>query len=639
MSETIREKHWDWWLSTLSTRREPGAKTIVMTTRWHAEDLNGKLIKAAEDQEGDKITRLSLPAIAEPNDQLGRKEGEALWPERWPINRLEQRRVSLGSFWWNALYQQRPTAHGDAEFPERCFGPGIYPATWPDKFEAVVMALDPSKGKESKHGDYSAIVMIGLCGGKLWVDAVVKRAPVNQIVADTIAMADRYKPMAVAVEVNQFQELLLPEFDRQCQEQRVPPLPLYPIVNTVNKQVRIRRLGAYLERDQFRFRAESPGVKLLVQQLREFPLADFDDGCLVAGTMIETLRGSIPIELVRVGDMAMTRRGYRKVIAVGCTGVRPTMTLRAASGRMITGTENHPVFDGYSFTPIRSACTLWTCLHNDKEIRERQPSRKPSNSMESRSDDIRVRSNGRIGCTTHRTLDGGCLASVPCTKSFGSQSMDRSPTVTKSITATMIRSTIPSTILSASRPVSIGEDTRRRRVRGTKHPKDERDSRQRNGPLPYGTARKPGDNGIASTQGSRDSVLGHLSMWTANTAEQVTKHPSRSGLCSVRQNADSDHTQPTVDCSSKRNVSSAERNLLQRDAHVPPCLAAESVVGRLQNGEQPVFNLTVDDVGEYFANGFLVHNCDSLEMAIRTMQQVMSTSNEPADHYEQIEVY
>lgn len=279
MSETIREKQWDWWQSTLSTRREPGAKTIVIQTRWHQEDLIGKLLKASESGEGDKVTRLRLPAIAEADDPLGRHEGVALWPERWSLDKLKERRLTLGSFWWSALYQQRPTQHGDAEFPERCFGPAIYPAVWPDRFEAIVMALDPSKGKDAKHGDYSAIVILGLCGGKVFVEAVVKRAPVNQIVADAIELAATYQPMAVAVEVNQFQELLLPEFDRQCRERGMPPLPLYPITNTVNKLVRIRRLGAYLERDQFRFRPDRPGVRLLIQQLREFPLADFDDAC------------------------------------------------------------------------------------------------------------------------------------------------------------------------------------------------------------------------------------------------------------------------------------------------------------------------------------------------------------------------
>lgn len=278
LSETVRESQWDWWLSTASTRLEPGACVVGISTRWHKEDLCGRLQAAAANGEGDPVRVLRLPAIAEEGDLLGRKPGEPLWPERWPLHRLEQKRLALGSFWWNALYQQRPTQHGDAEFKDHLFGPQIYPAQWPSAFEGTVISIDPSKGKDAKSGDYAAIVATGLANGKIFVDAELERMPAARIVGAAIEMALKYKPLAVGVEVNQFQELLLPEFARQCEERHIAPLPLIPIENTVNKQLRIRRLGAYLERDEFRFKADTKGTRLMVQQLREFPLADHDDG-------------------------------------------------------------------------------------------------------------------------------------------------------------------------------------------------------------------------------------------------------------------------------------------------------------------------------------------------------------------------
>jgi predicted phage terminase large subunit-like protein len=79
------------------------------------------------------------------------------------------------------------------------------------------------------------------------------------------------------VEINQFQQLLVPLFKEEGQRLRVH-LPIYGLNNQTNKQVRIRRLGTYLAQRQLRFKRHSPGTALLVQQLRDFPVGDHDDG-------------------------------------------------------------------------------------------------------------------------------------------------------------------------------------------------------------------------------------------------------------------------------------------------------------------------------------------------------------------------
>lgn len=103
-SKTQRDKAWDWFRSTAFTRLEPGASAIVLGTRWHQEDLVGHLLK----EQGDIWTEIRLPAIAEENDPLGRAPGEALWPERYPIETLRKIEEALGSYWFSALYQQKP---------------------------------------------------------------------------------------------------------------------------------------------------------------------------------------------------------------------------------------------------------------------------------------------------------------------------------------------------------------------------------------------------------------------------------------------------------------------------------------------------------------------------------------------------
>ena len=282
MSPTIREKLWDWWQTTASTRLEPGGVAIIIATRWHKEDLSGMLIQAADSGTGEPISRLHLPAIAGENDQLGRAPGEALWPERWPIEEMLKRQKSMDNFWWSSLYQQDPGRHGSMEWPDEYFA-NILTEEFPDSFELGVIAVDPSKGKEAKRGDYSGIIFVGLSGGKLWVDASLERRPTEQIVSDGIDHAQLYGPWlhGFAIEINQFQELLVGEFQRQVTERGHLPLPIFTITNTVNKKLRISRLGPYFSGGSIRIR-NNAGGRLLVEQCRNFSQRDVsgvhDDG-------------------------------------------------------------------------------------------------------------------------------------------------------------------------------------------------------------------------------------------------------------------------------------------------------------------------------------------------------------------------
>ena len=110
-SETIREGLWEWYRSTLYTRQEPGCAIIAIDTRWHESDLGGHLDEE-ERQGGDKWERVVFPAVAEGDDVLGRVEGQALWPGRFDSPKLQEIRQTLGTYFWSALYQQRPQPEG-----------------------------------------------------------------------------------------------------------------------------------------------------------------------------------------------------------------------------------------------------------------------------------------------------------------------------------------------------------------------------------------------------------------------------------------------------------------------------------------------------------------------------------------------
>lgn len=107
-SERVRENVWDWYQSTAFTRLEPKGAMIVIATRWHEDDLIGRILK--EDEDRHEWTRIRLPALAEENDPLGRPEGRALWPARYNKEQLLKIKENIGPRYFDALYQQRPSA-------------------------------------------------------------------------------------------------------------------------------------------------------------------------------------------------------------------------------------------------------------------------------------------------------------------------------------------------------------------------------------------------------------------------------------------------------------------------------------------------------------------------------------------------
>lgn len=112
-SENTREKHWDEWKDSISTRIHPGAIVVIIMTRWHEDDLCGRLLNPEYAKPLPwKVINLPLECdethIEKEGNPLGRELGEPLWPERYGKDFVEERRAFPTSF--NALYQGRPTS-------------------------------------------------------------------------------------------------------------------------------------------------------------------------------------------------------------------------------------------------------------------------------------------------------------------------------------------------------------------------------------------------------------------------------------------------------------------------------------------------------------------------------------------------
>jgi predicted phage terminase large subunit-like protein len=108
-SSVMREKVWNWFTAVGLTRLSPNGVVVIVNSRWHEDDLIGRIQRNCPEFE-----HLSIPALCEnpTTDPLARKEGESIWPERWSVERLTELRQTLGTREWSSHYMCRPTPPG-----------------------------------------------------------------------------------------------------------------------------------------------------------------------------------------------------------------------------------------------------------------------------------------------------------------------------------------------------------------------------------------------------------------------------------------------------------------------------------------------------------------------------------------------
>jgi hypothetical protein len=202
-SKVYRDRTWDWFNDDLYTRREPGAATIAVMTRWHQDDLVGRLLK----KQPGRWEMLNLPALAEGDDPLGREEGAALWPWRYPIEELDEIRYRLGMYAFASLYQQRPVPREGGLFKWKDIEDNR--VTDLPELKRIVVAVDPSGGSKDT-SDETGIIVAGLDHsdhGYILEDLTGRYTP-EQWAYKAIAAYHRWKADRVIGEANNGGEMI-----------------------------------------------------------------------------------------------------------------------------------------------------------------------------------------------------------------------------------------------------------------------------------------------------------------------------------------------------------------------------------------------------------------------------------------------
>jgi predicted phage terminase large subunit-like protein len=217
-SELVRQKRWDWYVNDFGARLKPGAKRILMNTRWHAEDVAGRVL----DQIDTGVVRgrvISIPAIAGADDLLGRKPGEYLWedPDGYDYGSfLRSRQRETSPMMWSALYQQRPS-------PEEGH---YFKAEWLQTYEALppLDTLHVYGGSDyavsADRGDYTVHIVVAVDPqGRMYVVDLWRKQSASDVWVETLCdLVLRWKPLEWAEETGQIKSGVGPFLERRLRE-------------------------------------------------------------------------------------------------------------------------------------------------------------------------------------------------------------------------------------------------------------------------------------------------------------------------------------------------------------------------------------------------------------------------------------
>jgi predicted phage terminase large subunit-like protein len=209
-SERQREKAWEWYTNDLLTRLKPGARQIVVMTRWHEDDLGGRILE--RDRANWKL--IEIPMEAFDNDPLGRKPGERLWPEWFTDDMVRVAKLDRRA--WSALYQQRPSPEDGTYFQRAWF------KTWADRPKDLAIYGTSDYAVSDGKGDYTVHRIWGVSpdgdlyrlGG--WRDQTTSDVWIER----QIDLIQKYKPFAWFGEAGVIQKAIEPMLVRRMRERK-----------------------------------------------------------------------------------------------------------------------------------------------------------------------------------------------------------------------------------------------------------------------------------------------------------------------------------------------------------------------------------------------------------------------------------
>lgn len=266
-SDRVCQAQWDWYVNDFYTRLKPGARQILIQTRWSEQDLGGRIL----EREADKWRVVKIPMLAtEESDPLGRKIGERLWPEWFTEEMISTAQLDTRA--WNALYQQEPVPDEGTYFLKSNFSDYD---TFPDGlhvYGASDYAVTEGGGDFTEHGifgiDQSSNIYVldwwrGQTSSDVWIEAQ----------CDLIRL---HKPLVWFGEAGPIRRAIEPFLNRRMSE-RGAPCRLEWLPSIADKEIRARAIQAMASIKAIMLPKRAPWRAEIEKQLLQFPAGKHDD--------------------------------------------------------------------------------------------------------------------------------------------------------------------------------------------------------------------------------------------------------------------------------------------------------------------------------------------------------------------------
>lgn len=267
-SRAYRDRAWDWYLSTFSSRIErmpdgTGGNKLLTVTPWHDDDIRGRILKT----EADHWEVLRLPALAEGKiDGDPRNEGEALWPWKKSREELLDIKAVLGSYWWNALYQASPKPLDGNIIDLDWFGRF---GTVPEFRDMIVQSWDTAQ-KASELSNYSVCTTWVIRGARKYlIDLHRGKHEYPALKRTAISLARKWHPQAVLIEDKSSGSSLIQDIKNE--------VPVIPILPDADKVTRMATESPQIEAGTVFLPESASWLPDFEHEISGFPVSENDD--------------------------------------------------------------------------------------------------------------------------------------------------------------------------------------------------------------------------------------------------------------------------------------------------------------------------------------------------------------------------
>ena len=655
---------YEWYRSGLRTRLMPGGAICLLHTRWAQRDLIGRVTKDASlNPDADQYEVFEFPAILNAdNEPDSDRPPKSLWPEQWSLESLLRTKASMPAWQWNAQYMQNPTAQESALIKREWIRWWQKPN--PPKVDFIVQGWDTALTTKER-SDFSVCQTWGVFRNEDTdtTDAILLNQvrgkwefPDLKVVAHE--QEKEWQPDSLIIEAKASGQPLIDELRRSG----ITVTDFSPGKGQ-DKLARVNSISDMIQSGQVWF-PETQWATEVVEELVSFPAGEHDDMCFVANTRILMADGrERDILDVTEGDFVWTPTGAQRVCTAGLTShASAVIEVEFSAGQVLRGTANHPVY----VPSVQAFVPLGNLQQGDVVCTPR-----PLNTAGLRTvDTLIARAHPYAGTSTEsetgrmKPFIAGCGKMLTGLSRWGTLCTTKMGSLATTVWATLSVLQQPSMGLSTGTLNILWRHTSGGGPRTTEHqPARPQPSTPAQPAVGCSHRSKPTEpsfaptNAMMTTTGPRREDGSALHPLLASSAERDSRptaerlpapmHAVLSASADEKQSAtrsDTHRARPERTHAFATSAGQGLKGAALRMSTVPinagnpePFDCSVSAV-RVLSSPEPVYSLTVEGNPVFYANGVLVHNCDTLTLCLARIRkgglmQLHSDQHDSSEYY------